>query len=138
MIAHVAFGCFLQRLIIPREVGAVAQGFVDHPPTCLRMAHVGVELGEVPAFFGFCLDRCQRALVIGVIGEVREFVRVGFHIEELIGIEGAHVELPLAVAEGNEWCVGPLSRVFHRNRRVAGSPLPQRDDAFAIGPRHHL
>ena len=49
VVAHVAFGCFLQRLVVPGKIAAVAQGFVDYPATGLRMAHGGVELGKVPA-----------------------------------------------------------------------------------------
>ena len=48
MVTHIALRCALQRLVVPGEVGAVAQGLIDYPAPRLALPYVGVEPGKIP------------------------------------------------------------------------------------------
>src|SRR5690606_426105 len=62
VVAHVALGCLLQRLVIPGIIAAVAQRLVDHPAPRLAFAHGCIEGGHVPARLAHLVEGIERRL----------------------------------------------------------------------------
>src|SRR6218665_2368963 len=102
VVAHVALGGLLQRLVIPGVIGAVAQRLVDDPAPRLAFAHGGVKGFHVPAGIAHFLEGAQRRRMRRGAGEVGEFQRIGVEVEELVGIEFAVDIFPLAFANADE------------------------------------
>jgi hypothetical protein len=119
VVAHIALGSLLERLVIPRVIGPVAQRLVDDPPPRLTFAHLGVEGGEIPACFGLGAELVERALVRRIVRKVAKLLRVGLQIEKLIGIKGAAGVFPFA---------GPRAARRSLRRRI---PSPQAKGALA-------
>src|SRR5690242_19702332 len=70
VVAHVALGCLLQRLEVPRVVGTVAQRRIDDPAARLALAHGGVEGGHVPAGPDLRHEGVDETGIGGIGGEV--------------------------------------------------------------------
>ena len=81
VVAHVAFGCLLQRLIVPRIIAAVPQCLIDDPAASLRMADISVKLGQIPARLRFRAQLGQRALVCGHLSQIVPLMRVCLKIK---------------------------------------------------------
>src|SRR5262245_46413276 len=82
VIAHVALGSSLQRLIVPWVIGSMAQRRIDDLPACLAFAHRRVENVEIPARPNLGGQFIQNASMCGIAGEIDQFVRVGCEIDQ--------------------------------------------------------
>ena len=78
VVAHVALGCLLQRLVIPRVIIAAAQRLVNHPSAGLRLANFGVIARQIPTRLRFRPQGGQRAGMAGVRGKVESAHRGRF------------------------------------------------------------
>ena len=69
VVAHVTFGCFLERLVVPGVIPALTQGFVNDPAARLAGADLGIETIKVPARIGPGAKIIQHLLMRRVFGQ---------------------------------------------------------------------
>ena len=102
MIAHVAFGGLLQRLVIPRVIATLPQRLVDDPAAGLTGADIGVISGKVPTGFGLGAQGLQGSGMGRILRQIAQLLGVGLQIEQLIGVQRAAVVFPLAIAHRHQ------------------------------------
>ena len=92
----------MQRLVVPRVIAAVAQRLVDDPAAGLRLAHIGVETGKIPAGLGLGAQVRQRVLMCVMVRQIGQFLRVAVHIEQLVGVERAAIVFQFARPQADQ------------------------------------
>src|SRR5690606_4155610 len=114
MVAHVTFGRAHQRLVVPGEIGTVAQSLIDHPAAGLAFAHRRVEGGEIPALCRYCAHTGKHLGCSWVVCTVDAFGRVlGEIVEDFrVGLTGD--VFPVAVTQAHQWGDAALGGIFHR------------------------
>ena len=131
----------MQRLEIPREIGAVAQRVVDHDaggPGCRAPRHRRHQGPSAPRPSARQFA-AQPAGMGGILGQVAGLVRIGGEIEqELVGVapgRPVHLRLPSTRATSGAMLASAAYSIG--TGRARSSPVPVRYQGFALAPGHH-